>query len=114
MNALRAHFMLPRLQMQRVTAVECGVGFWALTFARPQAQQGKTAYVGVTMSTMNATAESTSWLLTREQTEPEVRLDDAARIARAIAQLMDPEWREFVDEEQREKRRIASLTRSEP
>jgi hypothetical protein len=46
--------------------------------------------------------------LTKELSAPEESLDDAARIASAIAQLMDPEWREFVDEEQRKKRRIAS------
>jgi hypothetical protein len=59
---------------------------------------------------IGATAESFSWLLTREELyEPEERLDDAVRIAQAIAQLMDPEWRELVDQEQREKRGIASL-----
>jgi hypothetical protein len=34
------------------------------------------------------------------------RLDDAVRIARAIGQLMDPEWCKLVDQE---KRKIASL-----
>jgi len=60
------------------------------------------------MSTMTVTAKNSSRLLTRELVEPAERLDDALRIAQAIAQLMDPEWRELVDEEQREKRRIAS------
>lgn len=59
---------------------------------------------------ISATAETTSWLLTREELfKPEERLDDAVRIAQAIGRLMDPEWREIVDQEQREKRRIASL-----
>jgi hypothetical protein len=65
------------------------------------------------MSTISVTAENSSWLLTGQRFEPEAYLVDAARIAQAIAQLMDPEWREVVDEEQREKRRIASLSRSE-
>jgi hypothetical protein len=60
------------------------------------------------MTTMKATAANVSWLLTKVLSAPEESLDDAARIASAIAQLMDPEWREFVDEEQRKKRRIAS------
>jgi hypothetical protein len=37
---------------------------------------------------------------------------DAARIARAIAQRMDPEWREFVAQEQFE-RMIASFSPAE-
>ena len=45
--------------------------------------------------------------------EPTERLDDAARIAQAIWELMDPEWRELVDEEKREKRRVASLALSQ-
>jgi len=64
------------------------------------------------MSTISVTAENSSWLLTGQLFEPEAYLVDAARIAQAIAQRMDPEWREFVDGEQREKRRIASLSRS--
>jgi hypothetical protein len=73
-------------------------------------------YVGVIMK-ISATAESTSWLLTREELfEPEERFDDAIRVAQAIGQLMDPEWRELVDQEQREKRRIDSLglSKAEP
>jgi hypothetical protein len=59
---------------------------------------------------ISARAESISWLLTREEVfEPQERLDDAVRIAQAIGQLVDSEWRELVDQEQREKRRIASL-----
>ena len=61
---------------------------------------------------ISATAEHFSWLTREELFEPTERLDDAVRIAKAIAQLMDPEWRELVDEEQREKRRIASLALS--
>ena len=61
---------------------------------------------------ISATAEHVSWLTREELLEPTERLDDAVRIAQAIAQLMDPEWRELVDEEQREKRRIASLVLS--
>ena len=59
---------------------------------------------------ISVSAESASWLLTREELfEPEKRFDDAVRIARAIGQLMDPEWRELVDQEQQEKSGIASL-----
>jgi hypothetical protein len=54
-----------------------------------------------------------SSLLSTELLKPEARLDDATRVARAIAKLMDPEWREFVEQEQ-EERRIASLKPSEP
>ena len=61
---------------------------------------------------ISATAEHFSWLTREELFEPTERLDDAVRIAQAIAELMDPEWRELVDEEQREKRRIASLALS--
>jgi hypothetical protein len=78
-------------------------------FAR--AAKGEFAYVGVIMK-ISATAEHFSWLTREELLEPTERLDDALRIAQAIAQLMDPEWRELVDEEQREKRRIASLALS--
>jgi hypothetical protein len=53
-------------------------------------------------------------LVTREELfEPTERLDDAVRIAQAIWELMDPEWREPVDEEQREKRKVASLALSQ-
>ena len=61
---------------------------------------------------ISATAVHFSWLTREELFEPTERLDDAVRIAQAIAQLMDPEWRELVDEEQRENRRIASLALS--
>ena len=61
---------------------------------------------------ISATAEHFSWLTREELFEPTERLDDAVRIAKAIWELMDPEWRELVDEEQREKRRIASLALS--
>lgn len=64
------------------------------------------------MTTMKATAANVPWLLTKELSEPEESLDEAARIASAIAQLMDPEWREFVEEERRTKRGIASRGRS--
>lgn len=63
------------------------------------------------MTTMKATAANLSWLLTKDLFEPEESLDDAARIASAIAQLMDPEWREFVNEEQRTKHRTVSSGR---
>jgi len=61
----------------------------------------------VTLAPKNSSRSSSAKLL-----EPEVRLDDAACIAQAIAELMDPEWREFVDQEQR-KRSMASLGLSE-
>jgi hypothetical protein len=65
------------------------------------------------MLTTSVTAENSSWLLTKELFEPEARRDNAARIAQAIAHLMDPEWRKFVDQEQREKRRVASSSLAE-
>jgi hypothetical protein len=72
-------------------------------------KKGHWIYIGVIMK-ISATAESISWLLTKEELfAPEERLDDAARVAQAIGQLMDPEWRELVDQEQRKKRRIVSL-----
>jgi hypothetical protein len=61
---------------------------------------------------ISAAAGHFSWLTREELFEPTERLDDTVRIAQAIAQLMDPEWRELVDEEQRENRRIASLALS--
>ena len=61
---------------------------------------------------ISAAGDDFCWLTREELFEPTERLDDAVRIAHAIAQLMDPEWRELVDEEQREKRRIASLALS--
>jgi len=53
------------------------------------------------MLTITEAAESSSRLLSIELLETAARLDDAACIAQAIAQRMDPEWREFVDQEQR-------------
>ena len=63
---------------------------------------------GVIMLTITVAAENSSRLLSTELLEPKTRREDAACVAQAIAQLMDPEWREFVDQEQR-KRRIASF-----
>jgi hypothetical protein len=65
----------------------------------------------VIMLTITEAAENSSRLLSRELLETAARLDDAACIAQAIAQRMDPEWREFVDQEQRN-RRNASLSLS--
>jgi hypothetical protein len=62
---------------------------------------------------ISATAEHFSWLTREELFEPTECLDDSVRIAQAIWKLMDPEWRELVDEEQREKRRVASLALSQ-
>jgi hypothetical protein len=59
-----------------------------------------------------AVTPDSSWLSSTKLHKPEGRLEDAARIARAIANLMDPEWREFVEREQQE-RRTASLSPSE-
>jgi hypothetical protein len=61
---------------------------------------------------INATTEHFSWLTREELFEPTERLNDAVHIAQAIWELMDPEWREIVDEEQRERRRTASLALS--
>jgi hypothetical protein len=58
------------------------------------------------------TPENSFRLSSSKLLKPEARLDDPARIARVIAKLMDPEWREFVEQEQQE-RRIASLSPSE-
>jgi transcription initiation factor TFIIIB Brf1 subunit/transcription initiation factor TFIIB len=52
------------------------------------------------MLAITVTPENSSPLLSTKLLKPEVRLEDAACVARAIAQLMDPEWREFVDQEQ--------------
>jgi hypothetical protein len=65
----------------------------------------------VIMLTIAEAAENSSRLLRIELLETAARLDDAACIAQAIAQRMNPEWREFVDQEQR-KRRNASLSLS--
>ena len=55
------------------------------------------------MSTITVAAKNSSRFLSTELHEPEARLEDAACIARAIAQRMDPEWREFVEQEQLER-----------
>ena len=54
------------------------------------------------MSTIVVTRENSSRSLSIEPLEPEVSSDvtEADVIARAIAQRMDPEWREFVAQEQ--------------
>ena len=62
------------------------------------------------MLAITVTPENSARFLSRELLEPEARLDDADCIARAVAQLMDPEWREFVEQEQH---RIASSSLSE-
>ena len=64
------------------------------------------------MSAITVTPANYSSLLSTKLLKSEARLDDADCIARAIAQLMDPEWREVVDQEQR-KRGIASSGLSE-
>jgi hypothetical protein len=67
------------------------------------------------MFTITEAAENPSRLLGTELFKPAERLDDAVRVARAIAELMDPEWREFVEQEQREHRvRVSSLGPSAP
>jgi hypothetical protein len=55
------------------------------------------------MSSVTLAAENSRGLRTK-QIEPDAGLEDAARIAQAIAQRMDPEWREFIDHEQRERK----------
>jgi hypothetical protein len=66
----------------------------------------------VSMFTITEAAENPSRLLGTKPLEPAARLDDAVCIARAIAKLMDPEWREVVEQEQR-KRRMSSSSPSE-
>ena len=56
---------------------------------------------GAIMLTITVAAENPSRLLSTELLEPTTRREDAACVAQAIAKLMDPEWREFVDQEQR-------------
>lgn len=51
------------------------------------------------MSTITVIPENSS-LMSTKPLEPEARLDDADCIARAVAQLMDPEWWEFINQEQ--------------
>jgi hypothetical protein len=58
------------------------------------------------MLTITVAAENSSRLVSGELLKPKARREDAACVAQAIAQLMDPEWREVVDQERR-KRRIA-------
>jgi hypothetical protein len=60
------------------------------------------------MLTITVAAENSSRLLSKELLEPKTHREDAACVAQAIAQLMDPVWREVVDQEQR-KRGIASF-----
>jgi hypothetical protein len=55
------------------------------------------------MSSVTVVAENSRGLRTKP-IEPDAGLEDAARIAQAIAQRMDPEWREFVDQEQRKRK----------
>ena len=57
------------------------------------------------MSRIVVARENSSRSLSIEPLEPELSVDvaDAACIARAIAQRMDPEWREFVAQEQFER-----------
>jgi len=55
------------------------------------------------MSSVSVVAESSRGLRTKP-IEPDADLEDAARIAEAIAQRMDPEWREFVAQEQRKRK----------
>jgi hypothetical protein len=55
------------------------------------------------MSSVTMVAENSRGLRTKP-IEPDAGLEDAARIAQAIAQRMDPEWREFVDQEQRKRK----------
>jgi hypothetical protein len=62
------------------------------------------------MLAITVAPENSSRLLSTKMLKPEARFDDVACIALAIAQLMDPEWREFVEQEQH---RIASSSLSE-
>jgi hypothetical protein len=57
------------------------------------------------MSTIVVARENSPRSLSRGPLEPEVSPDvaEAAVIARAIAQRMNPEWREFVAQEQFER-----------
>ena len=66
------------------------------------------------MLTSVVARKNSSRSLSTELLKPEESRDavDAACIARAIAQRMDPEWREFVAQEQFE-RMIASFRLSE-
>ena len=53
------------------------------------------------MLTITVAGENFSQLLSKELLKPKTRHEDAACVAQAIAQLMDPERREFVDQERR-------------
>ena len=69
------------------------------------------------MLAITVTPENSSRLLGTELLAPKTRREDAACVARAIAQLMDHEWREFLDQEQRERAgslRSASQRRNRP
>ena len=63
------------------------------------------------MSSVTVVAENSRGLRTKP-IEPDAGLEDAARIAQAIAQRMDPEWREFVDQEQRKRKSKRTPKRS--
>ena len=63
------------------------------------------------MSSVTAVAENSRGLRTKP-IEADADLEDAARIAQAIAQRMDPEWREFVDQEQRKRKSKRTPKRS--
>ena len=52
------------------------------------------------MLAITAAPENSSRLLSTKMLKPEANLGDVACIALSIAQLMDPEWREFVEQEQ--------------
>ena len=52
------------------------------------------------MSAINVIPESYSSLVSTKPLEAEARLDDADCIARAVEQLMDPEWWESINQEQ--------------
>ncbi len=63
------------------------------------------------MSSVTVVAENSRGLRTKP-IEPDAGLEDAARIAQAIAQRMDPEWREFLDQEQRKRKSKRAPKRS--
>ena len=52
------------------------------------------------MLAITAAPENSSRLSSTKMLKPEACLYDVACIALSIAQLMDPEWREFVEQEQ--------------
>ena len=55
------------------------------------------------MAATTVIPENYSSLVSTKPLEPEARLDDADRIARAVAQLMDPEWWESINQEQQKR-----------